>query len=268
MSVRRAWRWTVSTVVSPVVSLAFPESCWVTREPLPPRSLGLGEASREKIARGLLASYCQRCGASIGPHTQHDQTNPCMFCEDRPLGVLRIARVGTYSEPLAPLIKALKFQRHWELAPVLAPFLYQALMMQDQGLADDQRVPVEALVPVALHWRRRWSRGFNQSHELANQVGKLGGWPVWDVLRRIRATREQSQVHSVPQRRENLRGAFACGAPERVAGKHLCLIDDVCTTGATLHAAARALLRLPKEYRPASVRAAVLCVTDHRTAAE
>ncbi|MEI8197975.1 MAG: hypothetical protein WCI73_18940 [Phycisphaerae bacterium] len=247
-------------LVRPLVSLVMPETCWGTGEPLHEDEQALSEVARRQIAAALLGSYCGQCGLTAAPDSRYDAGNPCPKCSTRDLGLERIVRVGTFVEPLSVLVKTLKFHRRWEVARVIAPFIVQAMHLatHDQRLA-----PVDLLVPVALHWRRQWQRGFNQSEEIAREVGRLGHWPVGNYLWRRRATLEQSHTQSATQRRANLRAAFLCSRPERVAGKHVWLMDDVCTTGATLHAAAMALRRLPKGQRPAGIYAAVLCVTDH-----
>jgi ComF family protein len=209
---------------------------------------------RHTIARGLIWPYCTRCGATTGQFADHSKANPCVRCTVRNLGVKTIARTGTFDPPLSTLVKKLKFNNRPEIAPILAPFLYQAITLR--GL------PVDALVPVPLHWRRKISRGYNQSEELARSVAAISGWHVAHVLRRIKQTPEQSHAQSVPQRIENLRGAFGCSLTPALAGKNVWLIDDVCTTGATLHAAAMAFRQLPSDARPATINAAVVCVTD------
>lgn len=250
----------VTNLLEPVVSLLMPETCWATGEPLTDAEHMLSETARQQIAEAILTGYCGHCGLTAAPGLRYDAGNPCPKCSTRDLGLERIVRVGTFVEPLNDLVKMLKFHRRWEVARVVAPFLVQALQLatHDQRLA-----PVDLLIPVALHWRRQLQRGFNQSAELAREVGRLGHWPVGNYLWRRRATLEQSHTQSATQRRANLRSAFLCSQPERVAGKQVWLIDDVCTTGATLHAAAMALRRLPKGQRPAGIYAAVLCVTDH-----
>jgi ComF family protein len=100
-------------------------------------------------------------------------------------------------------------------------------------------------VPVPLHWRRGWSRRYNQSGALARVISRQSGVKLAsEALRRIRPTEQQIGL-SRPQRAANVQGAFKV-APERsveIAGRRVVLIDDVLTSGATTDACARALLR-------------------------
>jgi ComF family protein len=101
------------------------------------------------------------------------------------------------------------------------------------------------LIPVPLHWRRGWSRRYNQSGALARVIERHSGVRLAsEALRRIRRTEQQIGL-SRTQRASNVQGAFKV-APERngdVAGRRVILIDDVLTSGATVDACARALLR-------------------------
>jgi ComF family protein len=100
----------------------------------------------------------------------------------------------------------------------------------------------DGLVPVPLHWARRWQRGFNQAEVLARAVGRRHRLPVLrGALRRVRPT--PPQQGDLEARRRNVRDAFAVPVPSRVAGRRLILVDDVFTTGATANACAGALLR-------------------------
>ncbi|HST44196.1 MAG TPA: ComF family protein [Luteimonas sp.] len=100
----------------------------------------------------------------------------------------------------------------------------------------------DAIVPVPLHLSRLRSRGYDQALELARPVARCLGVPVHDrLLRRARQTAPQSRLDAA-SRVGNLRGAFAVRTPAGTAvPTHVALVDDVMTTGATLHAAARAL---------------------------
>jgi ComF family protein len=100
----------------------------------------------------------------------------------------------------------------------------------------------DGLVPVPLHWVRRWRRGFNQAAVLARVVGRRHGIPVLGrALRRVRATPRQHGDFEA--RRKNIRDAFTAAAGAGIAGRRLLLVDDVFTTGATADACARVLRR-------------------------
>jgi ComF family protein len=254
----RALRRAATRVGVPVIETIFPSRCWASGVPTEPADGGLSAGAREAAARMIELPYCARCGMTTGPYTRFDAKDRCVNCSDRNLGVAAVARVGTFDPPLSDLVKRLKFEKRWEIAPLMGAFLVQAIQRQ----ATAYGLAVDALVPVPLHWRRRLARGFNQAEEIARAAGKIAGWPAADALRRVKATGEQSLTESAAQRRENLDTAFEVRRPAAVAGKAVWLVDDVCTTGATLHAAAMALRRLPKDMGPARVYAAVMCVTD------
>jgi ComF family protein len=105
----------------------------------------------------------------------------------------------------------------------------------------------DALVPVPLHWRRLWARRFNQSASLAQAVSAASAVPVLvlhGALQRAKATAHQVGL-SQAERAVNVQGAFRV-SPEgkaRIAGGRLVLVDDVLTSGATVDACTRALLR-------------------------
>jgi ComF family protein len=101
-------------------------------------------------------------------------------------------------------------------------------------------LPADLLVPVPLHPRRERERGYNQASLLAKALGEAIGLPVLEhAMVRVRETRPQVGLNS-EERRENVRGAFHCESTH-LAGRHVALIDDVCTTGATLEACSLAL---------------------------
>ncbi|HWQ55631.1 MAG TPA: ComF family protein [Bryobacteraceae bacterium] len=108
------------------------------------------------------------------------------------------------------------------------------------ALPRDQRF--DLVVPVPLHWRRRWSRGFNQSELLAQDMARRCGIPVQNIVRRTRATDVQAGL-SNSRRRRNVADAFRVKAREAVAGRRILLVDDVMTTGATASACAAVLKR-------------------------
>lgn len=101
---------------------------------------------------------------------------------------------------------------------------------------------IDAIVPVPLHPSKEAQRGYNQSEVIAQAMAGEMGIPVWaDVLTRLRATESQTSK-SRSERAANVAGAFAPGKHRQLAGKHLLVIDDVLTTGATTEACALVLL--------------------------
>jgi ComF family protein len=136
-----------------------------------------------------------------------------------------------YGPPLDRWLPRFKF--HHDLA---AGRLLSQLMLEACAAAPRP----DALVPVPLHRSRLRSRGYDQALELARPLARALALPLrTNLLARARATSAQSSLHAL-QRHRNLRGAFAA-APGRQPPAHVALIDDVMTTGATLHAAAHAL---------------------------
>lgn len=100
---------------------------------------------------------------------------------------------------------------------------------------------IDYIVPVPLHPKKEAKRGFNQAKILAEGMGDVLNIPVLDnILVRSRFTETQTQK-TREERLENMQGAFAINNPEKIRDKHMLLIDDVLTTGATLEACALAL---------------------------
>jgi len=102
-------------------------------------------------------------------------------------------------------------------------------------------LPGDALVAVPLHARRLRERGYNQSDLIAKELSKRIGLPVIeDCLIRIKQAQPQVRAVDAEERRRNVADAFVC-RDERVKGERIILIDDVCTSGATLESCAAAL---------------------------
>lgn len=108
---------------------------------------------------------------------------------------------------------------------------------------DPEFAAAQSVVPVPLHRHRLQLRGYNQAELLARGVAWALELPLLsDALVRIQAGAVQSRLPQA-QRHRNLRGVFRAARPSEVAGRHILLVDDVLTTGATADEAARVLLR-------------------------
>jgi predicted amidophosphoribosyltransferase len=164
----------------------------------------------------------------------------------------QFVRVGRYTGTLRRLI--LRFKHSFVLDRLLGRCLGAAILGRlDPDLVDDW-------VPVPAHWARRLTVGFQPTALLARAAA--GAWRG-QVVPALRTTRYIPPFHLHPsmaseQRAEAVSGAFEVVDPARIAGRRLCVIDDVTTTGATLAEAKRAL----HEAGAASVWAAVLAKTS------
>ena len=138
----------------------------------------------------------------------------------------------SYDFPIDVAIKALKFNRKLFYARPLAEILCSACTQ----LPGD----IDALLPVPLHWRRKARRGFNQAMEIGKPVARHLGLPLVRGVYRRHATPFQSGL-SASERSRNLRHAFACRG--NISYKHVLIVDDVITTGATTTQLAQLLLQ-------------------------
>lgn len=103
---------------------------------------------------------------------------------------------------------------------------------------------VDAIIPVPLTRRRRWQRGYNQSEMLAKGIREVTGLPILtDVLKRTSFKGSQTKRNQW-ERRENVDGVFRLVRPDDIRGKHILLIDDIITTGATIVACADELCKV------------------------
>jgi ComF family protein len=108
------------------------------------------------------------------------------------------------------------------------------------ALALPREESFDAIVPMPLHWRKRWQRGFNQADLLAHEISRRTHTPVRQALRRIRFTATQAGLTNA-RRRKNVSGAFRSKGADVLRGQRVLLVDDVMTTGSTAAACARAL---------------------------
>jgi len=174
----------------------------------------------------LLPPLCPRCG-------QPQALEACPSCKEWRLSIDAICSPYRFEGLVRQAVVLFKYRNLRALAPGLARLLKDYL--------DSHPMSYEAVLPVPLHPRRQRQRGYNQSALMARELGRLVRVPVVDgALKRVTATPPQARSRRREQRRANVTGAFLC-QEKGLTGRSLLLVDDVCTTGATLDACAQAL---------------------------
>ncbi len=217
----------LAALLDPFLTLLYPPRCLVCRT--------LGES-------GL----CAKCAAQIAPvaapfcaicgHALSDSR--CTNCEAQTPAFRCSRSLGAYDGVLRHAVHQFKYRDRPQLAVPLGRLLAEYARAHASDL---NSLRFDALVPVPMHAVRQRVRGYNQSERLARVLGEELGLPLLpSVLVRVRPTRPQVGLLG-EARRTNLRGAFMVTRPDLVADKTLLLIDDVATTGSSLHECAAAL---------------------------
>jgi ComF family protein len=225
---RGAWRHAARLALD----IALPTLCVACREPV--HGEGVCAECWAKLSF-IAPPFCPRLGIPF----VYDPGPGLLSMEaiSDPPAYQRARAAVRYDDVARTLVHALKYQDRTDLAPAMGRWMARA----GHELLEE----ADVLVPVPLHWRRAWGRRYNQSGALARVIERQSGVKVTsEALRRVRPTQQQIGL-SRSQRASNVQGAFKVAA-ERAAdiqGRHVVLIDDVLTSGATADACARALLR-------------------------
>jgi competence protein ComFC len=195
--------------------------------------------------------YCPRCGRNTSRFAI--VAGKCPDCQGREFYFDEIARAGIYGQSLQKMILSFKNNRT-ELDLVLGFLADSAL--QGSSFSNE----VELFVPVPLHWTRRLVRGYNQSLVIAKRLKHPTAKISTDLVR-IRRTKYQPAMTSPAARARNVADAFAVRKGHNFAGRKICLVDDIKTTGATLNECAKTL----REAGVSKVFALVLAVAGQKT---
>jgi ComF family protein len=215
------------------IDLIVPPSCWICETLVAGRPTAFCDTCVAKLTDDP-HDVCTRCASTLSP--QIAQTAYCPRCRNEEFAFEQVVRLGPYVGTLREAILRMK-RAHGEafassLAVLAAPLLRDRLQGQ----------PLAGVIPVPLHWRKRWRRGYNQAEISARALALTMKLPLLTrVLFRTKWTEQQT---AVLDRRENVRGCFTARRGDeaaRLAGRTILLVDDVLTSGATADEAARVL---------------------------
>lgn len=157
---------------------------------------------------------------------------------------MQVYAVGAYEPPLSTLI----FAKSSSLRIIIRQLAHLMAIYAPKNAFNH----CDIILPIPLHWRKYISRGFNQSHEIALVLGEMLKKPVVLAVHKKIFTKNQTDL-SGSERADNLADVFELTDPESVRNKHVLIVDDVMTTGATLREVARTILAA----NPASLTALV-----------
>ncbi len=215
-----------------IKDLLFPARCQGCKQQINPCGTSQLCPDCTPLLISVAPPLCPCCGTPFVSGKNH----LCGECLQDHFAFARARSLFLYQQPVSSLLVQLKFGGNLSCLDTLS-------VLADQfGAADLCRKP-DLILPVPLHTQRLRSRGFNQSLLLARSC--LPGWQQkirTDLLLRHQPTVPQTSL-SGRARRNNLKKAFSVSKSELVAGKTLLVVDDVFTTGSTLHECARVLYR-------------------------
>ncbi len=209
----------------------------------PRRCIGCGERSPETFryicwdcwsdAAKVAPPFCKLCGDPVAGSVEHNFI--CYSCSGETPSFDQARSAARYDGVVGEALRMLKYEKALWLAPDVAELMHNCLRAEYPDRSFD------LVVPVPLYHVRRRERGYNQSALLARELGRrIGCRSAARLLRRIRPTETQTNL-TAPQRLSNVKNAFHSGRRKGLAGRHVLLVDDVMSTGATVNACAKAL---------------------------
>ncbi len=178
----------------------------------------------------------------IGCNKNSSLGKTCLECKNN-FAVDQLFTVSDYKNRLVEkAIKTLKYRMVSEIADSLEPIFKKYLA----GLAKDKKIDILAdnplLIPVPLHYRRLNLRGFNQAEVIAQKISEILLCKLKpNILSRKVFSKPQAYIEDREQRLKNIKNIFKLNFPSEVKNRNIILIDDICTTGATLNEAAKVL---------------------------
>ena len=220
----------LKTSLSALLDLVLPRVCVVCGRPLIPQE--------RHLCLECLSDLPETRYAPLGHNPMADRFNAKIQVDEYEPYAYAAALYHYRAESgYKKISQALKYHRNFGAGRWAAGLLGERLA------ASPLYADVDLVVPVPLHWARRWERGYNQAAVIAREVARvLGAACAERLLLRRRRTRSQTHLHG-EAKAANVADAFTLRAKEVPAARHILLVDDVFTTGATLAACHRALRR-------------------------
>jgi competence protein ComFC len=225
---------TAKTWLDAAVSFFYPEVCQYCSEESANSADGFIGLNCRQNLKAIEAPFCERCGLPFpGAITTSFE---CSNCRGLDLHFSKARSAVLADGMIRELIHRYKYNRDLWLEPFLADLL------NSRAVPELLREHWDLIVPVPLHRLKQTEREFNQAERLARRLSEASGIPLETrILKRIQPTRTQTRL-TRPERIDNVRKAFALSSTAGLNSRHIVLIDDVFTTGATTSSCAKVLL--------------------------
>ena len=225
-------------IVEGVVSLFFPAECRICEKSLEPLNRSFICTGCWSKIKWIVPAYCSRCSKPV-PSCQIPGESSRLLCREcfgEPALYTRLLVPILYEGVMKKAIHLLKYERKegifLEIERILPTFIEQTFLSFSQ---------LDEIIPIPLHRKKLKQRGFNQAYLLARFLSRfLEVKLTHSSLLRVKETQSQTKL-SKQERAANVKGAFRVKDGSSFEGKTILLVDDVCTTGATLREAARLL---------------------------
>lgn len=214
-----------------IVSVLFPPVCHICGERLPNTAKFVCPECVQSLPRPHYPLYSPR-------NQMAERFIDCPWLEDAAAFCWYVP-----DSSVASLVQDFKYRHFALLAKTLGE--YMGIIMSSES---DIFKGVDAIIPVPLHFLKRWKRGYNQTEMLARGIGEATGIPVWKNLYASRGHRTQTGL-SHEKRKANTEGIFAVKRAYELDGKKIILLDDICTTGSTLRSAGNTLAEASEGLR-------------------
>ncbi|MBP7936044.1 MAG: ComF family protein [Phycisphaerae bacterium] len=228
--------------------LVYPRACALCGTSLSPEAPWACPHCTSRFMDDLSRAFCPRCGRVAEPYMV--SPDGCRHCKGQRVDIDALVRVGTYEGPAGELVLRYKLKRHQELDAILGTLVADAIAGQVWA------GQIEALIPVPITLWERWGHGFWPVGLLVRAAARKLNVPVWRAAV-VRGKKRRQAELPASARAANVRGIFRIKGPEHLAGRTICVVDDVATTNATINEMAKVL----KKAGARAVFAAVVAKT-------
>lgn len=218
-------------MINSLFNFLYPRQCVLCQQPVEAEDTAIDLCPDCEDDLPVIKHACWQCGI---PLAVEQNQHLCGQCQQKPPAYDRVISIYHYQQPVSWMIQRMKFARQPALARLLASLVSEKIRHNITDMPD-------ALIPVPLHPRRQFERGFNQSHDMAVLLSQTLHCPVDSRLVERHLNNPHQTGLDAKQRKKNVKNIFRVKNKTRPSYQHVAIIDDVMSTGSTINELARTL---------------------------